>query len=154
MTNIQFAPETPPGFRRVRRGQTVCCARYSLPKTWSLRIWPALLWDGANSLLFSYLRYLILFYFPAQGGHVPRAPPPGYVPASKFKSNYICPSPSPKNVKKLAKYPILLFSTDFGNVTQFDFWDHIWNIVIIQHLLGPHLMPKCENHIKLGTKWC
>ena len=75
MTNIQFAPETPPGFRRVRRGQPVCCARYPLPKTKnSADLVHYFL--GRGQFIFYFLIFAILFYFSAQGGgHGPRGPP-------------------------------------------------------------------------------
>ena len=85
MTNIQFAPITPPGFRQARRGLPFCGPRYPLPKTKKVADLVHYL-SERGQFVFCFLIFAFKFYFifPSQGGgHGPRASPPplGYVPA-------------------------------------------------------------------------
>ena len=81
MNNSRFAPGSPPGFHPGRRGSVALCGpRYPYQKAKSLWIRSAVFWGRANlAFLFSYFYYLNLLYFPAHGGHDPRAPPPPWL---------------------------------------------------------------------------
>ena len=83
MTNIQFAPITPPGFRQARRGLPFCGPRYPLPKTKNVADLVHYLSERGQFVFhFLIFAFKILLYFFRSGGHGLHAPPPWLRPCS------------------------------------------------------------------------
>ena len=94
----QFAPGTPPGFPLVRRGRSVCGARYPLPKTKKFSDWSSIFGGAANT------------FFSADGGAWPPCSPPlplGYAPEHRARAQPVIA----QNLVAMASVLVYFFSS-------------------------------------------
>ena len=95
MTYIQFAPATPPRFRRVRTGRPVVAQVTLYQKPNSLRVCSTIFCflDGTNRyiFIFSFLLFNLILFFRSGAAWPPVPPFLGYIPAAPLPPSHFPP---------------------------------------------------------------